>query len=87
MPKRHDNIIHKRFFRSKTIKAILSSTTRIGLTIHIEDPKEALSINHAHIEDTEVEETTMADIATIGHPVGSNTTSVINLDASQVSIQ
>ena len=85
MPKRHDNTIHKQFFRSKTIKAILSSTTRIGLTIYIEDPKEAPSINHAHVENTEAEKTTMVDIATTSHPVGSNTTFIISLDASQVN--
>ena len=44
-------------------------------------------MDYAHKEDTEAEETTIADIATTGHPVGSNTTSVINLDASQVSTQ
>ena len=56
--------------------------TRIRLIIYIEDPEEAFSINHAHIEDTEAEETTVADIITIGHPIRSNATSVINLDAS-----
>ena len=88
MLKRYDNIIYKLFLRSKkTIKVILSSITRIRLIICIEDPKEAFSINHAHIEDIEVEETTMADIITIGHPVGSNTIYIINLDAGQVNIQ
>ena len=87
MPERHNNTIHKRFLRSKTIKAIPSSTTRIGLTICIEDPEEASSINHAHIEDTEAEEITIVDIATTSHPVGSNAISVISLDASQVSTQ
>ena len=53
----------------------------------MEDPKEALSVDHAHVEDTEAEETTVADIVTTSHPVRSNATSVINLDASQVSIQ
>jgi hypothetical protein len=39
MPKRHDNIIYKLSLRSrKTIKATLSSTTRIGLIVYIEDP-------------------------------------------------
>ena len=52
----------------------------------MEDPKEAPSMDHAHIEDTEVEETIIIDIITTGHPVGSNVTSVINLDTSQVSI-
>ena len=83
MPKKHDNIIYKRFLRSKkTIKITLSSMTRIGLIIYIEDPKEALGVDHAHIEDTEAEETTIVDIITTSHPVGSNTISVINLDAS-----
>ena len=86
MPKRYDNTIHKLLLRSKTIKVIPSSTTRIGLTVRIEDPKETPGVDHAHIEDTEAEETTMADIITTSHPIGSNTTSVINLDASQVSI-
>ena len=83
MPKRHNNTIYKQFLRSKkTIKATLSSTTRIGLIIHIEDPKEAFSINHTYIKDTEAEETTIVDIITTGHPVRNNTTSVINLDAN-----
>ena len=86
MPERYDNIIHKQFLRSKTIKAIPSSTTRIGLTVRIEDPKEVSSVDHAHIKDTEAEETTIADITTTGYPVGSNAISIINLDASQVSI-
>ena len=88
MPKRYNNTIYKRFLRSKKIiKVIPSSTTRVGLTIHIEDPKEALSIDHTHIEDTKAEETTIADIITTSHSVRSNTTSIINLDASQVNIQ
>ena len=83
MPKRHDNTIRKRFLRSKkTIKVTLSSITRIRLIIYIEDPKEALSINYAHIKDTKVEETTMADIITTSHPIKSNATSIINLNAS-----
>ena len=87
MPERYDNTIRKRFLRSKkTIKATLSNTTRIGLIVCIEDPKEAPGVNHAHIENTEAKETTIADIITTGHPVGSNATSTINLDASQVSI-
>ena len=61
--------------------------TRIRLIIHIEDPKEAFSVNYAHIEDTKAEETTIVDIITTSHPVGSNAISVINLDASQVNIQ
>ena len=83
MPKRHNNIIYKLFLRSKkTIKVILSSITRIGLIIYIKDSKEAFSINHTHIEDTEAEETTVVDIITTSHPVGSNAISIINLDAS-----
>ena len=83
MLKRYNNIIYKLFLKSKkTIKAILSSITRIRLTIHIKDPKEAPSINYAHIENTKVEETTIADIITTSHPVRSNVTSVINLDTS-----
>ena len=61
--------------------------TRIGLIVRIEDPKEASSIDHTHIEDTKAEETTVADIVTTSHPIRSNATSIINLDAGQVSIQ
>ena len=87
MPERHNNTIYKRFLRSKkTIKVTLSSITRIKLIIYIKDSKKAPNINHAHIKDTEVEETTIVDIITTGHPVRSNTISVINLNASQVSI-
>ena len=83
MLKRHDNTIHKLFLRSKkTIKATLSSITRIGLIIYIEDPEEALNVDYAHIEDTKAEETTIVDIITTSYPVGNNTISVINLDAS-----
>ena len=82
MPKRHDNIIRKWFFRGKIIKAIPSSMTRIRLTVYMEDPKEAPSVDYAHIEDTEAEETTIVDIITTGHFIRSNATSVINLDAS-----
>ena len=60
--------------------------TRIELIIYIEDPKEAFSIDHIYIKDTEAEETTIADIITTSHPVKSNTTSIINLDTNQVSI-
>ena len=87
MPKRYNNIIHKRFLRSKTIKVILSSITRIGPTIRIEDPEEAFSVDYAHIKNTKAEETTIADIITTSHPVRSNAISVINLDTSQVNIQ
>ena len=86
MFERYNNTIYKWFLRSKIIKVILSSTTRIRPTIYMEDFEEALSVNHTYIEDTEVEETTIVDIVTTGHPVGSNTISMINLDASQVSI-
>jgi hypothetical protein len=81
MLERYNNTIYKLFLRSKkTIKVILSSITRIRLIIYIEDPKEAFSVDHAHIEDTKVEEITIADIITTGHPIGSNVISVINLD-------
>ena len=53
----------------------------------MEDPKETPSINHAHIEDTKAEETTIVDIITTGHPIESNAIFIINLDASQVNIQ
>ena len=56
--------------------------TRIGPTIHMEDPKEVFSIDCAHIEDTKVKETTIADITTTSHPIRSNAISIINLDAS-----
>ena len=83
MPERYNNTIYKRFLRSKkTIKVTLSSITRIGLIIYIEDPEETPGINHAYIKDTEAEETTVVDIIITSHPVRSNATSVINLDAS-----
>ena len=83
MPKRYNNTIHKLFLRSKkTIKVTLSSIIRIGLIIYIKDPKEASSVNYAYIEDTKAEETTVADIITTSHPIGSNAISVINLNAS-----
>jgi len=53
----------------------------------MEDPEEAPGVDYVYVEDTEVEETTVVDIATTTYPVGSNATSVINLDAGQVSIQ
>ena len=84
MPERYDNIIYKLSLRiKKIIKVILSSTTRIRLIIRIEDPKEAPSVDYVYIEeDTKVEETTVADIITTTYPVRSDTTSIINLDAS-----
>ena len=84
MPERHDNTIRNLSLGiKKTIKAILSSTTRIGLIIRIEDPKEAPSIDYVYIkEDTKVEETTVADIITTTYPIRSDTTFIINLDTS-----
>ena len=84
VPKRHDNTICKLSLRiKKTIKAILSNITRIRLIIYIEDPEEAFGVDYIHIkEDTEVEETTMADIITTTHPVRSDATSAINLDTN-----
>ena len=84
MPKRYNNIICKRFLRSKKIiKVIVSSITRIRLIIYMKDPKEAFSIDYVYIkEDIEVEETTIADIATTGYPIKSNTIFAINRDAS-----
>ena len=84
MPERYDNTIYKLSLGiKKIIKVILSSTTRIGLIIYIEDPKEAPSVDYVYIEeDTKVEETTVADIITTTYPIRSNTTSIINLDTS-----
>ena len=84
MPKRHDNTIRKLSLGiKKTIKAILSSTTRIRLIVRMEDPKEAPGVDHVYIKkDTKVEETTVADIITTTYPVRSDATSIINLDAS-----
>ena len=83
MSERYDNTIYKLSLGiKKTIKAILSSTTRIGPTVCMEDPKEAPGVDHVYIEeDTKVEKTTIADIATTGYPIGSNAISIINLDA------
>ena len=84
MPKRHDNTICKLSLGiKKTIKVILSSTTRIGPIIYIEDPKEAPSVDYVYIkEDTKVKETTVADIITTTHPIRSDAISIINLDTS-----
>jgi hypothetical protein len=84
VPKRYNNTIYKPSLGiKKIIKVILSSTTRIGLIIRIEDPKEAPNIDYVYIEeDTKVEETTVADIITTTHPVRSDITSIINLDTS-----
>ena len=87
MPKRHNNTIRKLPPRSKTIKAIPSSTTRIGPIIRMEDPKKTPGVDHVYIkEDTEVKKTTVADIVITTHPIGSNAISVISLDAGQTSI-
>ena len=82
--KRHDNIIYKQFLKSKkTIKVILSSTTRIGLIIYIKDSEEAPDVDYVYIEeDTKVEETTIADIITTSHSVRSDAISAINWNAS-----
>ena len=84
MFKRHDNTIYKLSLGiKKTIKVILSNITRIRLIIYMEDPKEASGVDYVHIkEDTEVEETTIVDIATTTYLIKSDTTSAINLDAS-----
>ena len=82
MFKRHNNTIHKQFLKSKTIKAILSSMTRIRLTVHIKDFKEVFSMDYAHVKDTKAEEPTIVDIITTSHPVGSNIISVINLNTN-----
>jgi len=56
--------------------------TRIGPIIYMEDPEEAPSVDYIYVEeDTKVEETTVADIATTTYPVRSDTISTINLDA------
>ena len=87
MPERYNNNIYKQFLRNKKIiKVILSSITRIRLIIHIEDPKEAFSVDYIYIKDTKAEGTTIADIITTSHPIRSNTISIINLDISQASI-
>ena len=49
---------------------------------YIEDFKEAFSVDYAHIENTKAEETTIADIITTNHPVGSNIIFIINLNAN-----
>ena len=88
MPKRYNNTIYKLFLKNKKIiKATLSNIIRIRLIIHIKDPKEASNIDYTHIENTKAEETTIVNIITTSHPVRSNITSAINLDASQVNIQ
>jgi hypothetical protein len=83
MPKRYDSTIYKLLLKGKKIiKVILSSITRIRLIVRIEDPEEAPSVDYVYIEDTKVEETTIADIVTTTHPIRSDAISIINLDAS-----
>ena len=84
MPERYNNTIYKLSLGiKKTIKAIPSNIIRIGLIVRIEDSKEAFGVNYVYVkEDTEVEETTVVDIATTTHPIRSDTTSAINLDTS-----
>ena len=84
MFKRYNNTIYKLSLGiKKTIKVILNNITRIKLIVYIEDPEEAFSVDYVHIEeDTEVEETTIIDIITTTHPIKSDATSVINLDAN-----
>ena len=85
---KYDNTIHKLFLRSKIIKAILSSITKIRLIIYIKDPKEASGVDYIYIkEDTKIKETIIADIVTTTHPVKSNTIFIINLDTNQANIQ
>ena len=48
----------------------------------MEDLEEVLSVDYAHVEDTKAEKTTAVDIITTSYFVGSNATSIINLDAS-----
>jgi hypothetical protein len=88
VPKRHNNTIYKLSLGiKKIIKAIPSSITRIRPIIYIKDLKKAPGVDYIHIEeDTKVEETTVADIVTTTYFIRSDATSVINLDASQVSI-
>ena len=56
--------------------------TRIRPTVCMEDLEEVLSVDYAHVEDTKAEKTTAVDIITTSYFVGSNATSIINLDAS-----
>ena len=57
--------------------------TKVGLIIYIEDPKEALGVDHAYIEkDIKVDKTTVADIVTTNYPVKNNAIFIINLNTS-----
>ena len=63
----------------KIIKATLSSITRIGLIIRMEDPEEAFSVNYIYIKkDTKVKEITIADIITTSYSIRSDAISIIN---------
>ena len=87
MPKKYDNIIYKRFLKSKKIINIsLSNITRIRLIVYIEDPKEAFSVDYIYIKDTKVKEITRIDIVITSYPIRNNTMSAINLDVNQVII-
>ena len=44
MPKKYDNTIYKIFFRSKTIKVILSSITRIRLIVYNNNNNSLLNV-------------------------------------------
>ena len=80
MPKRYNNTIYKWFLRNKKIiKVILSSITKIRLIVYIEDPKKAFSADYIYIKkNTNIEETTIADIITTSYFIKSNTISAIN---------
>ena len=84
MLKKHNNTIYKLSLGiKKTIKTILSSTTRIKPIIYMEDFKKAPNIDYIYIEeDTKVEETTIADIIITTYFIRSDITSAINLDTS-----
>ena len=65
MPKRYNNTIHKLFLKSKTIKVILNSITKIRLIIYIKDSKKASSVDYIYIKNTKAKETTRANIITM----------------------
>jgi predicted transcriptional regulator len=83
MPERYNSTIYKLLLKGKKIiKVILSSIIRIGLIIRIEDPEEAPGVDYVYIEDTKVEETTIADIVITTYPIRTDAISIINLDTS-----
>ena len=41
-----------------------------------------INIDHAYVEDIKAEETTIVNIITTSHPIRSNATFIINLDAN-----